>query len=334
MKARIKKVSEITGLSPSTVSNALNNKRRVSRETVKKVLAASQELGYTARATVKGIKLVIYKREGQVLRDTPFFQQMIDGISTGCRDLGYGNSILYLERFADGFDAQLNTILNDPLNAILLLGVEMHEEDTIPFKKAAAPVMLLDTWFVGAGLHTVVMNNTDSVYTAVRYMIDKGHRNIGYLKGKLRIQNFFYREIGWTYALFCAGLPVQKKHVVPLATTMQGAYADMLSYLDGKPELASAYFADNDTIAVGVMKALYERGIKVPDEVSIIGFDDIPYADISTPPLTTIRVRKREMGQVAVRQLIHLIQNPEETPLKIEVNNDFIERGSVKDLNA
>ncbi|MDR1900118.1 MAG: LacI family DNA-binding transcriptional regulator [Treponema sp.] len=331
MKLSIKKLSELSGFSPATVSNALNHKRGVSKETIEKILSLSRQYGYVGRPQIKGIRLVVYKREGLVVSDTPFFQQLIDGVSAECRNLGFQTGILYLERFKDDFDEHIQSVLRDPDSAILLLDTEMHREDIEPFKAAVAPVLLLDGWFDDMGIHTVTINNTDSVFGAVERLVQKGHREIGYLKGNIRIRNFFYREMGYRRALYCAGLPLHDDYTVSLGTTPQSAYEDMLGYLDagGGKKLPTAYFADNDIIALGAMKALIERGVRIPEDVSVVGFDDLPFADMFSPALSTIRVNKREMGRAAVRQLVSMIKSPNEVTLKIEVSTDYVERGSV-----
>ncbi|MDR0909216.1 MAG: LacI family DNA-binding transcriptional regulator [Spirochaetaceae bacterium] len=337
-KPSVKRIAEITGLSTATVSNALGKKRGVSQSSVEKVFEACKKLGYTVQQKIKGIKLIIYKREGQVVGDTPFFQELIAGVNDECKALGYENHILYLERFKKDFDFQLNSALNDSSNAILLLATEMHTEDLKPFKKALSPVLLLDGWFDGSGFSAFTINNTDSVFEATEYLIKKGHKKIGYLRGKIRIHNFFYRESGWRRSMGLHRYPIDEKHVLTIGTTPQGAYEDMLDIIkkrkksSKKDNLPTAFISDNDIIAMGALKALKQSGYKIPDDISIIGFDDMPYADMVDPPLTTILVRKREMGKAAVRQLNNMIKSPQDIILKSEICNEFVERGSVKNI--
>ena len=109
---------------------------------------------------------------------------------------------------------------------------------------------------------------------------------------------------------------------------------DMKAYLEGKPALPTAYFADNDVIALGAMRALEEKGIKIPDQISIVGFDDIRFGAVSTPGLTTIHVHKQEMGEVAVRRALdHIRYSGRQVKMKIQVGTDFLVRGSVRNLD-
>ena len=106
-------------------------------------------------------------------------------------------------------------------------------------------------------------------------------------------------------------------------------------FLEGNPKLPTAYFADNDIIALGAMRALQEKGIRIPEDVSVVGFDDIPFGAVSTPELTTIHVYKQELGKVAVRRVLDHVQYPgRHEKMKIQISTKFVERGSVKNLDA
>jgi LacI family transcriptional regulator len=113
---------------------------------------------------------------------------------------------------------------------------------------------------------------------------------------------------------------------------MDGAYMEMDRILQERPELPTAFFADNDIVALGAMKAFQKNGYRIPEDISLIGFDDLPFCIVSTPTLSTIRVFKQEMGQLAVRRLIELIRTDTKTKIKIQICNEFIERDSVCSL--
>lgn len=331
MKMNIKRISEVTGFSPATVSNALNNKRGVSRETAERIQAVAREYGYVPEMKIDNIKLVVYKRVGVVVSDTPFFSALIAGVESESRSAGYETTICNLDRGDPHFEEKRSQLLNDPNCAILLLATEMEEEDIRPFENALAPIVVLDSWFDEMTFNSVLISNTDSVCNAVKRLIRGGHRAIGYLRGSIRIKNFYYREMGWMRALNGAGIPVHEQRIFSLTPTMEGAFADMCARLRENPTLPTAFFADNDIIALGAMRALQERGYRIPEDISIIGFDDLPFGAISMPPLTTIRVHKEEMGRTAVRRLIEMMKNDTGVKTKIQVCNTFVERGSIRD---
>ncbi len=326
----IKQIAELSGVSLATVSNVLNHKKGVNRKTAEQVLKIAREIGYLKENCIKKIKLVIYKKHGIVVSDTPFFSALIEGVELECRSRGFALEICSLDRRAKDFEDVLNHLLEDYTTAILLLATELDEADMLPFETAVCPVAVLDNWFSSMKFNAVLINNVDAVYHAVDYLIKSGHRRIGYLKSAVSINNFEYRSQGYLSALAHAGLEYDKTLTVSLTPTMDGAYQDMGTYLSGAPKLATAYFADNDIIALGAVKALKQHGVKIPQDVSVIGFDDMPFCEISSPPLTTIRVFKHELGALAVKYLVDNIQQKNTVRVKIEVCTDFIERESVK----
>lgn len=334
MKVNIKKISEITGFSTATVSNALNNKRGVSKETAQRIFQVAAETGYLSGSRMGHIKLVIYKNSGLVVSDTPFFSALIDGVEQESRAAGLETVIFTLKRQSPDFSSLLEQLLSDSGCGILLLATEMEEEDILPFQNALSPIVVLDNWFEDTDLDSVLISNTDSACRAGKYLIRKGHRKIGYLKGSLRIKNFFYRETGLRRALELAGLELSPDCCFSLTPTVTGAYEDMLAALDGAPSMPTAFFADNDMIALGAIRALQEKGHRVPEDISVIGFDDLPYGAISYPALTTVQVPKEEMGRQAVKRLLEIARGGGECRTKTQVLGKFVERESVRTIDA
>ncbi|MCR5626660.1 MAG: LacI family DNA-binding transcriptional regulator [Lachnospiraceae bacterium] len=333
MKANIKQISEKTGFSPATVSNALNHKKGVNRETATVIMDAARELGYISEEGIRKIKFVMYRRSGQIVDDTPFFGLMIDGFERACRESGYEMGMVYLERFAEDYEQQVEQLLNDITSAVVLLGTELESEDIKLFENSKCPFMTLDYWSSDMKFNGVAINNFDSMRMATHYLIEMGHREIGYLSGKVRIKAFRLRNRGYRHELDVSGIPYKEEYRIPLSTTMDGAYQDMREYLKEKPALPTAFIADNDIIALGAIKALQEAGIRVPEDGSIIGFDDLPYCEISNPRLTSMRVPKQDMGRIAVQKMIDILKSGESVKTKIEVCTDFVIRDSVKKLN-
>lgn len=332
MKVSIKDISQRTGFSPATISNALNHKKGVSEETSAEVFRVAKEMGYISESKIMKVKLVIFKRNGKIIDDTPFFSVMIDGIEKECRAAGMEMVLCYINRNDENYKEQAEWIINDNSCAVILLGTELMEEDVELYKGATCPFLMLDYWAWDMSFHGVLINNADSARVAVEYLIKKGHTEIGYLKGDYRIKAFRSRAVGYATAMQKSGIPVKKEYTVTLSTTMNGAYLDMLEYLDRNPKLPTAYFADNDMIALGAMKALQERHYRIPEDISVVGFDDLVYCEISNPPLTTLRVPKQEMGRLAVRKLIDVINGNAPIKTKTQVCTVFVERNSVKDL--
>lgn len=332
MKASIRKISEITGYSPATISNALNNKKGVNRETSETIFKVANEIGYVNQSKVSKILLVIYKRNGSIIDNSPFFTNLLEGVESECREAGYDMTICNLDKRSASYNDRLDEILNDKTIGVIMLGTEALDEDFESYKNAKCPLVILDSWSTTMNFDGVLINNADSAKSAVEYLMKKGHTQIGYLKGRFRIKAFSARASGYSRALHKHGHSINEKYIVTLNTTMDGAYKDMLLYLESKPELPTAFFADNDMIALGAMKALIEKNYRIPEDISLIGFDDLASCEISTPRLTTIKVFKQEMGRMAVRRLIDVIRNGNGIKTKTQICTEFMERDSVKDL--
>lgn len=334
MKANIKQISQLTGFSPATVSNALNRKKGVNSATAEKIFKVAEDLGYQADKTITKIKFVTYRKNGLIIDDSMIFPAMIEGVERQAKELGYETTFSHLNYEDASFEERLQGVLEDTDCLLILLGTEMLDEDYERFRKYKGRMIILDGWSEDMSYDGILINNTDAACNAVEYLIEKGHRQIGYLKGDYRIKSFRYREYGYERALERHGIVRDPGYEVIVGTQLESSYEGMKRYLEGEPELPTAFFADNDVIALGAMRAMAEKGIRAPEQVSVVGFDDISFGAVSTPGLTTIHVYKQEMGEVAVRRAIDYIKYPgRSVKMKIQVCTDFVERNSVRNLN-
>lgn len=334
MKVSIRKISQITGFSPATVSNALNRKRGVNPVTAEKIFKAAETLGYQQEKAITKIKFVTYRKNGLIIDDSQIFPAMIEGVERQAKELGYETTFCHLNYEDESFEIRLKEVLEDTGSLVILLGTEMMEEDYVPFYAYKGYLIVLDGWCDEMAFDGILINNTDAACSAVEYLIKKGHQKIGYLRGDYRIKSFRYREYGFHRMLARSGLDIRPEYIVSVGTQLESAYEDMKEYLEINPELPTAFFADNDVIAIGAMRALQEKGIRIPEQISIVGFDDIGFGAVSTPGLTTIHVFKQEMGEVAVRRALdHIKYSGRNVKMKIQVCTEFVERGSVKQID-
>ena len=332
MKVSIKKISEVTGFSPATISNALNNKKGVNKDTAETIFKAAKKLGYFVENKITQIKFVSIKKHGKVVGDTPFFHSLIEGVEKESRIAGLDTVICNLNTKDSDYDERLNEILSDGNSGILVLATELNNQDMERFKSALGPLVIIDNWSDSMKFNSVMISNADSMYNATMALISKGHKNIGYLKSSADIKNFYYRYHGYQRAMQDMLLLVQPEHTVLLEPSTEGAYKDMLEYMKASPKLPTAFLADNDIIAFGAMKALKESGCRLPEDISVIGFDDLPFCEISSPTLSTIKVPKQELGRTAVRRLVEIAADKTAIPLKIQVSTEYIARESVRKI--
>lgn len=334
-KVSVREISRVTGFSPATVSNALNHKRSVSEETARIIQEAAEKLGYQQPSQFDAIQFVLARKNGRIIDESTFHPAVIEGVERQARRYGLRTSFVSLDLSDhEACSAQIEQLVSDPAAAIVLLGTEMDEDDFDLFANARSNIMLLDSWSQRHDFDAVLIANEDSALRAVRYLAAHGHRHIGYLAGDFRIHNFCAREQGYYQAMSELGMEGDPAPTVMLGTTLETAYHDMAEWFarEGRKALPTAFFADNDVLAVGAMRALNEAGIRVPEDVSIIGFDDLSLGSFSNPPLTTVHVPKHEVGEIAVRRLIGKIREPKRFTCKTQLSTYFVERQSVKTL--
>ena len=333
MKVSIRDLSRMTGFSPATISNALNHKKGVNRETAEEIFRVARETGYLSANTVTKIKLVIFKKNGLIIEDTPFFQKLIDGLEEECHRLGYEMVISQVDQRDSDYEKQVRDILSEQGSAVVLLATEMMDGDLEIYRNASCPLVVLDHWTESMDFNAVLINNADAARMITEHLLDYGHTEIGYLRGMFRIKGFRSRFVGFQTALKKYKVPYKEEYTITLGTSLNGAYQDMLKYLKKNPKLPTAFFADNDMIALGAMKALQEMGYRIPEDVSIVGFDDLPFSEISWPSLTTLRVPNKEMGRMAVRRVAELVDGiAMDAVTKIQVCPKIIYRNTVKKM--
>ena len=332
MKVNIRKISEETGFSMSTVSNALNRKKGVNRETAEKIWKAAEELGYHAEEEITKIRFVIFRRDGRIIDESSFHPAVIEGVERQAKLMGYETIFCYVDINDSDYQEQLHDILTDMQSAVVLLGTEMLEEDYEPYAAAKNRIILLDGRSDRYAFDSVLINDTDAAAGAMEYLAEKGHTRIGYLRGESRIQAFRSREMGYYQVMNQRGFSVKPEYIATVGTRIETAYRSMKEYLEKAKEVPTAFFADNDVIAIGCMQAMKECGYGVPGDISVIGFDDVAYGLVSDPPLSTVHVYKQELGARAVCELLSTEGKDRQAKVKIQVCAEFVERGSVKEI--
>lgn len=330
-----KELAKLLGLSEAAVSLALNQKPGVSTATRKKVITAAEAHGFDftrIKAAVPeknsgSIYFVIYKKHGAVVGDTPFFAELSAGVDEACKSLPYYLNIQYLHEDDDISDL-INSWKKIGCRGLILLGTEMQQQDLKPFCASGLPLVLLDNYFEEEDLDSVLINNIKGAYTATDYLVRRRGSQPGYLHSSYSINNFEERADGFYKAIRKNGLSTSRSIVHRLSPSLEGAYSDMKDLLAKGEPLANCYFADNDIIAAGAMKAFKEAGLDIPGDIAIVGFDNTPLCTCIEPSLTAIHVPKQYMGRMAVHRLHELICNPDSLPIKIEISTTLKKRKS------
>lgn len=338
MGVTVKDIADVLEISPATVSLAINYKRGVSEKTRERVFEVARELGYNKTAAPvrtaerHTVQCVIFKQRATSGLDTSFFSKMMEGVESRA---GLGGSSLMISYInaEDNIPQRLDALCAADTQGMILLATELTPEKIKPFLSVRVPLVVLDAYFENLPLDCVTINNAQGAFMATTYLMEQGHTEIGYLTSKVRTVNFSERHEGFRKAFRKAGLRRSAEYSFPLTPSIDGACADMKAALQLRPKLPTAFFADNDIIAAGAMRALKEMGVRVPEDVSVVGFDDIPLCLSLDPLLTTVGVPKERLGILAMERLYNRIEQPDVTEfVKIEVGTKLMERESVKRL--
>ena len=336
MKLKSKDIAKMLGVSPATVSLVLNNKPGISDDTRNRIIQFLLENGYdtsklsnNSSEVNKTIQFIVYKKHGKVVSDTPFFSELIESINRAARHGGYNLNLTYIDEKVDTLASILNMIEHSNAAGLLILATEMYSEDLTLFHKLKIPILLLDSQFDNQDINTVCINNSDGIYKVIEYLTNLGHTEIGYLHSNIWIYNFEQRRRWFIQHMTDKNLSLPDNYLFHLEPTIEGSYRDMKALLTTRKDIPSVLFADNDIIAFGAMRALKEAGFSIPNDVSIIGFDDTPFCELLDPKLTTIGVFKQQMGAIAVNRLIECIEYSNTCVQKSYIGTQLVKRDSV-----
>ena len=337
MAARIRQIAEIARVSPATVSLALNNKPGVSPSTRARILAIADDLMKTngtqpftslINGSVRFLKIV---KHGHIVnRDHDvFIAAYVEGMDKEARKHGYNLEITHItiDQIGD-FISHLNSSSS---KGLIILGTELNAADILAFESVNVPIVVIDTTYDFIKLDFVDMNNGEALFQIVRYLMENNHREIGMIWSEdVEARNFELRRLNFEQALKFYGLPYNPRNVINVDSTFNEAYQGVLQYLKKGSRLPTALFSANDLIASACMKAFKESGIRVPEDVSIIGFDNLPMCVMLDPPLTTMRVSKQQIGEIAMELLVNRVGNRRGPPtLKVSVGGELVVRKSV-----
>lgn len=344
MSVTLKDIAKKAGVSISTVSRIINNDpmKKASQETSNRVWKIVQELGYqpnqNARKLIKGHTDDVpmkTKAIGCIFTSTtdtytdPFFSQVAMGIQQEVSERGYVMG--YSFSSYDMSDAALyNNISMNQVDGAVILG--RFNKDVLEFlRKNIKNLVYAGVNYVDGGFDEVICDGYKGACTAVEHLISLGHKEIGFLgtTGANREFNLVneHRYDAYVDTMKKHNLPIEQALVCDTELSSLDAYENMQEMLK-RAKLPTALFCANDTVAIGAIKAINEKGICIPDEIAIIGLDDIEMASYTTPALTTIHVPKEDLGRFAVKILVDRIEGGHEMPVRVDVPYHLVVRES------
>ena len=303
----IRDVAKAAGVSVSTVSRVLNDKDDVAPETYRKVQTVIKELGYASNLAAKSMRSRSTNVIGLIIPDVvdPFSIQIIKGVNQAIADLDY-DLIVYT-----GGDIRKESSAEHERRYVSLLGSSITDGVIVVTPAAtsfstASPVVVIDPNNVTPACPAVIATNRAGALAAIEYLTSLGHRRIGFIGGRPELQSAVRRLLGYKDGLRQAGIPLDPDLIQAgdYSRPTGGACAQRLLSL---PDPPTAIFAANDQSAIGAIQAIHQAGLGIPDDVSVVGFDNIPEASYIHPGLTTVDQFIEELGCVATEMLLNLI---------------------------
>ena len=347
----VKDVAREANVSIGTVSRVFNNHKNVTEEVRLRVLKAASSLGYfgphardvyssngnrSSHRALREIGFLSYLKDDiTALAINPFWSHILHGVESEARKSNVKVTYRAIGELCQTPEMLLTTIYEMKLGGILLVG--SAEPDTIRLiQSTKLPLVLVSNYVPGLPVDAVLADNFEGARAAVDYLINEGHRHIAFIGGPTldgpRPINKFYsikrRAAGYCTALLDAGLPVNYNLYEAGDLGPAGGYEACKRLIKRNVQF-SALFCANDETAIGAMKALRDMGYRVPEDVSVVGFDDIAMVEHLTPALTTVRVNKEALGSIAVKQLVSRSTDLEAASVTILLQAQLIRRDSV-----
>jgi LacI family transcriptional regulator len=335
-KVKISDIARQSGVSVSTVSLVLNNKRGISPETRLRVLKSAGELGYPIKPTVPQEKNNLMTTIGMVVKidpditpqANPFYSKVIVGIEDACRRKGINLLFVTLPVDENNCPLEVPQLLhNNLVDGLLMVGTIIDNNPAFIPHRHSIPIVLVDGYSSLESFDTVVSDNFRAAYQAVNFLIEKGHRHIGLVGGN---ENCFPslkdRRNGYLRALkdkgisefLMANFNINKSHGFPETITLLKEHSQI-----------TALFCVNDDVASAAIRGAQSLGRRVPEDLSIIGYDDTYIAANTHPALTTMQVDTVAMGRAAVHLLSLRLENPDSARMTLTIHPKLVERESV-----
>jgi LacI family purine nucleotide synthesis repressor len=330
MSVTIKDIAKIAGVSHTTVARALNDSELVHTETREKIKKIALELNYAPNYNAKSLvldKSYIIGLFFSTLRkgtSSDFFHQAIIGV----------NDIIK-EKYnvvVKGIDDYQNYAGINKRNFDGILVMSQREEDN-PFilhvVSKNIPLVVMNRDIKDERIATILADDRKGAYEAAKNLIENGHKKIAVIEGREGFKSSVERKEGYLQAMMESGLSIIDDYIVSGDYDLESGYSGMNRLLH-LVEVPTAVFCFNDTMAIGAIKAVYEQGLSVPDDISVIGFDDSIFSPYITPSLTTVKRSIEKMSMEGAKHLIDYIENQNRLPEKVYIETQLVVRNSVK----
>ena len=332
----LEKIGELAGVSRATVSRVINNHPNIREEVRQRVLAVITETGYQPNQAARslasnrtGLLGLVIPRVVQAIFTDQYYPRLIQGISQACNENGK-TLVLFIFHTEDDEQQLVPQVTRQGfLDGVIIAGLQTDDPLVEPLLRAKTPFVVIGEPLDYPQANFVDVDNRLGAYTAVSHLISLGRQRIATVTGRLDMAAGQHRRQGYAEALQDHGLPLDETLAVPGYFEQEAAYQATQELLPHHPD---AIFAASDSMALGVLHALTAAGVQVPDDVAVVGFDDLAAVSTAVPPsllpLTTIRQPIRRIGALAVENLLDIIGQPDTPPRHVILPTELIIRQS------
>lgn len=331
-RSNIRDVAAAANVSPSAVSLVIRGRPGVAAKTRERVWAAVNELGYELPVTAVAAKsaavcLLIEKSSMPVVLDI-FYGDILRGFQAEAQRLGYQVLLHMYDSEADTPAAIRDSIPDDARGLVIANDGDIRPETIEQLRSRDLPLVLIENHVPNHELLCVLGDNFEAGYSVTRHLLELGHREIAVLRGPTKYSSLVDRYRGCLAALAEAEIVVPAERApLPVSGHPKKGYLQMREILE-RPDRPTAVVAVSDKTAIGAIEAIKEAGLNVPEDISIVGIDDVVESAYTQPPLTTFRIPRHEMGVIAMRQLHHLVNNEPAPVAKSVVYGELVPRQS------
>ena len=333
MRMTISDIAKLANVSKSAVSIVLNNKKGVSEKTRKKVLDTIKKYNYNPNHIAQSLAAKETKSIGLIIKeiDNPYFSKVMKGVYDECSKLGYSVLLGSSELSEDKESEIINALLGKRVDGLLISPLQSEESDysyLISLLNEDYPLVILGE-VKNYSTNIVDIDNFQAAYDAVSYLIKLGHTAIAHFAGPVHSTHGQKRLEGYKQALIDNNIPINSNYIIPVEPYTPHGFKAGKELFSGKTQRPTAVFCYNDLVAIGLIDALLELKIKVPEKVSVIGFDNIDFGKYVKIPLTTIQMPAYEIGKSAANLLIKQIADSSGgLKQKLILGHKLIERNS------
>ena len=325
----MKDVAERASVSVTTVSHVLNKTRYVDRKLVRRVEDAFRSLGYQPNALARGLRRQETRMLGMVVPDNRnlYFAELARSVEDACFELGYNVILCNSDEDPAKESAYLSLLAEKRVDGIVFVASGTDRSGVQALLQHKIPVVALDRELKGMNCDSIIVDNRDGGRQATLHLISGNHRRIGCISGPKNLASAKDRLQGYRDALAEARLPVEPALIQMGNFHIEGGYTAVQALLN-LPNRVTAIFAANDLMAIGALRGIAARGLRVPEDVAIVGFDDIALAMYTEPPLTTVRQPIREIGKLATELIMARVNGERKEPQSRRLQTSLIVRES------